>query len=174
MTTTSHMLSMFRCSVGSSQYHLTSLRQMVIPVILLCFRQGRLRNWVIFPSYHYATKFVWKLGAYATTYTGFVVHMKAGAVSIHIKHYINFSIQFSGSICGVSRSVSLLLFLCYLLSLLASPQFLFVGSRAVDCCAKCILCCLVFNSEFRAVPRCVFKLHFKSICKCFDKQKFVF
>lgn len=176
MTTTSHALSMFSCSVASFQYHFISLRQMVIPVILLCFRQGRFYNWVIFASYQYTAKFVWKLGACATTFTGFVVYMKAGAISMHFWRYTNFSIQFSVSICGVIKSVLLFLFLCYLLSLVANQQFLFAGSRAVGYCAKCILFLLfsVWHSELRAVPRCLFKLHFRSMCKRFDKQSLSF
>lgn len=87
LTKISHTLGMFCDPVGSSQYHLISLRQIVIPVILLCFRQGRLHNWVIFPSYHHPKKIVWKLGACARAYTDYVVYMKAGAISIHIKHY---------------------------------------------------------------------------------------
>lgn len=66
---------------------------------------------------------------------------------MHFRHYTNFSMQFSGSVSGVIKSVLLLLFLCYLLSLVANQQFLFAESRPVGCCAKCIrFCCLVFDT----------------------------
>lgn len=85
LTTTSHTLSIFHFLVGSSMYHLSSLRQMALPVIFPCscttflhyliqLKQKSLQSGVIFPSYDYTTEFVRS----AAVFADFIVNMKAG------------------------------------------------------------------------------------------------